>query len=416
MSTTPISVSNIVAKEYFVLIDKHKYRCKLCEKIYVGEKTSNLGTHLKKCHLEVLNERFEKINEKKYKLKRLKKIQIYTKFVTLSGRPFKILQDPAFLESQEEDLLDLKKHNCGINLKDRSYADIKSYIAQTLEKVIDRIKFETKGRLVSCMLDTATKNHTSFLGIDIRYIFGGQIAERSIGMMPLEERHTAAYLAKKVLECAGKFEITHKQISSCVTDNASNVVAVVDNFDDENYIADNHNNDSFMHEHSINGENSNSYQYNIADAIEIERIAIEIADEEAIDAALEDPFNYNDLLKEIAGKLHHSSSNTSGVRCGSHTVQLVVRGAIKKSSFQHMVTICRRICLCLTNQVEVYEMLENNVYVILPRKSTDTRWDSDLRMVMQIFYYFLLASVLKYYDMLYDVLTIFFIHTFRCLI
>lgn len=338
-SSESLSVNIHIALEFFVPLEDEQYKCKLCEKSYSGRKKSNLGQHLISSHFKVIGERILKIDEEKYKLKRLKKLQTFTKFVTLSGRPFTILHDPAFLESQEEDLADLKKHGYGINLMDNGYAEIKSYIAQIAEKIIiDRIKFETKGRLVSCMLDTATKKHTSFLGVNIRYIFDGKIAERSIGMTPLGQRHTGAYLAKKVLDCAEKFEIESKQFSSLVTDNASNVVAVVDHFDDaihtENNIVDNQNNDTFVHENSRNAESSDLHHYNLADADEIEKIATEIADEEAVNAALEDPFNYNDLLKQIAGNLHHNSSHTTGVRCGSHTVQLVVRGAIKNSSFQ----------------------------------------------------------------------------------
>lgn len=155
----------------------------------------------------------------------LKVLQCMVEKVTVNGRPFSSLNDSGYVKTIEDKLNCLAKHGLEINLRDKKYTQIKAYISGTANKIKEKITAEANDRHVSLMLDIATKNHKSILGINLRYIIDGKIIERCIGMMPLTERHhTSRNIAIEVKKCLDKFEISLKRVKSVTTDNAANVV------------------------------------------------------------------------------------------------------------------------------------------------------------------------------------------------
>lgn len=373
-----------------------KYSCRICKKELSGIKATNLCQHVKNVHTREYNEHMSKFDKKELDVKKLEKIQQYTEIVAINGRAFKYLSDSGFVKSQCNDLAELKKHGVGINLNDTKYTAVKDYISKTALSIKNHIKDETNGVLVSMMLDIATKHYERFLGIDIRFISNGDVTERTIGMVPLIQRHTAEYLANETTKCAEQFGITTKQISSLTTDNGANVIAIVDHFDymdtDNENNPDNENNNSFNTVGLGEALNEIEEQYANANIEEIQQIANEITNEEAINAILESTENYDELLMNIAGRIHHHSEDTQGVKCGAHVLQLIVRGGIKASNFNFIIILCRKICSLLSTQKYVYEMLHNDVYVIVPHKSNETRWNSDFCMVIYYVLLFLLSQ------------------------
>lgn len=380
---------------------KDSFKCLICSKSYNGKKRTNLKNHAKEKHMVEYNNHMSTLNKKTLAIAKLKKLQQFTEIVTINGRPFKALSDTGFVKSQEDNLAELQKHGYGISLKDKSCAEVKSYISKTALKVKSHIRNEINGTLVSMMLDIASKHNESFLGIDIRFVSKGVISERTIGMIPLIDRHSAEYLSRETIKCAREFGVTSEKISSLTTDNGANVLAIVDHFDDFDELDINpdsdtdQNNDSFNTTEVRGALNDIDQEYTIANDEEIQRIADGIASDEAINDVLESTENYDELLSNIAGQIHHHSKDTQGIRCGGHVLQLIVRGGIKASDFNAIILLCRQICSLLSNQKYVYKMLQNEVYVIIPHKSNATRWDSDYRMVGNLIFFQQLKKIYR---------------------
>lgn len=226
---------------FFYKIDSEKdqtYFCTLCNEVKSGKKRSNLVGHLLAMHRKEHDEKvLEQISSDTAREMQIQLLQCMVEKVTLNGRPFASLNDSGYVKSIKDKLDFLARRGLEIKLQDKKYTQIKAYISSTANKIKEKIKAETNDRHVSLMLDIATKNHKSILGINVRYIIGVKITERTIGMIPLTERHTSRNLAIEVKKCLDKFEITLKQVKSITTDNAANVVAIVDFLDEAMFFA-----------------------------------------------------------------------------------------------------------------------------------------------------------------------------------
>lgn len=157
-------------------------------------------------------------------------IQNCVEIVTVNARPFRILSDSGFKKLVFEQLQELEQGNCGINLSNENFPEIKTYIVNVSKKIIEQIKVEAKNKMVSLMVDIATKNNKSLIGISLQYIVRGNILVRSIGMIEMKESHTAVYISKLMKECLTLYNISTKQIISITSDNASNMIAMVNHF------------------------------------------------------------------------------------------------------------------------------------------------------------------------------------------
>lgn len=381
------------------------YTCKICRKPRSGKKKTNLLQHLFSLHKVEYNQCVSsQITPEAAKTMQLKLLQCMVEKVTVNGRPFASLNDSGYIKSIEDKLDLLTKAGFGINLCDKKYTLIKKLIAETTNKIIEIIKGETKGQRISLMLDIATKNHTSVLGINIRYIIDDAIVERCIGMLPLAERHTSKNLAIELKKCLEKFEITLKQMKSITTDNASNVVGIVD------YLAD----DMLC---TIEEEEEEGKQTEEEDDLlscaeeteanrtaddcvseeEIQAMAQHILDEEALNEYLDDRDEYDELLKKVIEDLpHHFNENTFSVRCGAHVLNLVVRGALKMSNIHGIVTVCRKVAKLLRQEASVRIARKHNLKYKKPKLNVDTRWDSDCIMVIVLCFAYYICSFVSF--------------------
>lgn len=364
-------------------VDGKMYQCKICTKKISGQKKSNLVAHLFTVHREVHDENIsDRISSSAADEIQLKLIQCMVEQITINGRPIASLNDSGYVRLIQDKLELLEKCGRGINLRDKKYTQIKEYISATSNKIKEKIKTEVKGRHISLMLDVATKNHKSILGINLRFIIDEKIIERCIGMVPILERHTSQNLAIKVKECIDKFEIKLKQVKSITTDNAGNVVGIVDYMDEEMFFSIE---EEAAEEMGYSANEINPAE-NIGDAVnedEIHSLARKILIDDAYAEYLDDSDEYADLLKRIIDDLpHHFNENTVNVRCGAHTLQLIVRGALKKSNVHSLVTVCRRLAITLRQETYVREARILNYNYSLPHLNVETRWDYDYKMVI----------------------------------
>lgn len=69
------------------------------------------------------------------------------------------------------------------------------------------------------------------------------------------------------------------------------------------------------------------------------------------------------------------------IRCGAHSVQLIVRSGIKKSNFGTLLPLCKYDCRKMKTEKFKFEARNANIEYSNPRMSNDTRWNSDFLMV-----------------------------------
>ncbi|XP_055306517.1 uncharacterized protein LOC129570818, partial [Sitodiplosis mosellana] len=201
-------------------------------------------------------------------------------------------------------------------------------------------------------------------------------------MIQLLESHTSKNLAIEVKRCLDKFGITLKQVKSITTDNAANVVGIVDHLDEEVLCAIGEDTEEGNSTHQpielVPAENIN----NPVSDDEIRDLARQMMEDEALALYLDDTGAYEDLLKKVIEDLpHHFNGKTANVRCGAHTIHLTVRGALKKSNFRELVAVCRGVIKSLRKEAYIRESRHQNLQYSLPHLNVVTRWDSDYTML-----------------------------------
>lgn len=187
-----------------------------------------------------------------------------------------------------------------INLNDNKFPMIKEYVASLADKVRLRIKTEICGRHVCIMVDIATKNFKTILGISIQWIrfIDGKIKIRTIGMLELLKSNTARYIKTKIEECLQFYGISRYHRISLTTDNGKNMLAMVNRFnnitddsdsedsdDEANSTTANHVEES---DEADNDDNDNDeILLNLIDRMENE--STDSIDEEEFDLIISDP-------------------------------------------------------------------------------------------------------------------------------
>lgn len=236
-------------------------------------------------------------------------------------------------------------------------------------------------RFISIMLDIASKNNCSVFGINAQYEDGGDVQIPSLGIIPLEKNHTAGYILKMVEDCLHGYGVPQNKVVSFTTDNASAMIAMVKQFDgnvhDFNEL--NIHDDEYVREDDMAIPNIGNGLPLTQD--EIESVMRAVVDIEALNSVLNDEHNYEDLFEEIIGDTSRNTTIISTIRCGAHSIQLVVRRGIQNSDFNQLLALCKYVAKKLRTENYKISAREAEVPYSIPHISNDTRWDSDYMMV-----------------------------------
>ncbi|XP_018396282.1 PREDICTED: zinc finger BED domain-containing protein 1-like [Cyphomyrmex costatus] len=85
---------------------------------------------------------------------------------------------------------------------------------------------------------TETMNTIGYLGLTVHFPSDGKISSITIGVVELDERHTATYLGEMLLTTCTEWNIQLSKVSAVVTDNAANICrAVYDVFGKEKQLS-----------------------------------------------------------------------------------------------------------------------------------------------------------------------------------
>lgn len=307
--TTSVSLQNLFrydmsSRSAICLVPKNGIRCRTR---IANNHHGNKMRHLKTAHRDIYDrlkssKRKRKIHNACKHIKVALSINLlhaaFVELVTKNGRPFCICNDSGMrilIDPIIEGIYNATGEKHFINSP-----IIKEKVNQTYKHVRSRIIAAVKNRPLGLMADISTKHNYSLLGVSIRYCTDdAEIIVRLIGMFVLNKSHTAANLYDAITEVLGEYEIMPSQIISYTTDNAGNIVNVVD----------------FM--------NNDCETHMIEEGFDLDDKVFEM---------LSDNF-FGSLLENVTPILAQEYPFIDSVPCGAHTTQLSVNDSLKMPSF-----------------------------------------------------------------------------------
>lgn len=376
--------------------EKKRYKCEVidCKRDYLsGVKETNLAAHLRRMHPEVHKTLFGAnyvVPMKKMSLpyRRLRYLQRCTEIVAVNGNAFTKLGESGIREVLQDDFDLLQQCGYGSGLSRPKFSSIKKHIAHLRDEIQKQISLEVRGRFIAVMADSATKNDRSILGINIQYIYDGQLKIRTVAMRNLNVPQTAKNLKNEIVECLQAYGIQKNQIISFTTDNANNMLAMVRLLngvpnDDTDTIDDDDDEDEDDIDNNINDE-IHPRLFNM-DSLTNETSSSSGSDDEdrenEVNEILDENEDFNRLLNELQQQFSVDSLNIISIRCAAHTIQLAVRDSLKDDSVGVLVRESREVCKLLRKKNTRYALNAVGIKTTLPRMDCETRWNSTFRMV-----------------------------------
>lgn len=282
--------------------------------------------------------------------------------ITKNALPICFVEFPAFKKILEPYVTALKKQGIILNL---NRDNIKSYIDKRANEILQRIRGETKGKLVNLMTDIASRHNRSVLGINIKYDVNGKKVVRTIGMHTLRFASTAVNLRDLITNTLAETTgLTLENIFSVTTDNGANLLKAVALLDED-----------YQKEYNVPSASlcENEYESN---------------SDEDIDPEIFDDDYYTDLLNNIRSEFNSLaySNLIMGLSCAAHCLHLVVMKAIGKSETMKLLLYKVR---------ELVKKLRTPTFrnhitgrgLNQPIIDVVTRWNTIYLMVMLIYFF-----------------------------
>jgi hypothetical protein len=204
---------------------------------------------------------------------------------------------------------------------------LKSNIYKAAQEIQCIISNELKNRVFCLKMDIATRLNKSCLGVNAQFIREDKIIIRTLGIITLEETHTAENIKKEMENLLKIFKLSMDQVFSITVDNGANMVKTVNIINDE-----------------IDNEKDDE-----SDEVSIDKI----------------------------------SKAISCVRCAAHTIQLAAHDVFKDERINRKISIIRAISKRGRNPniSRIYKREEINIPIL----DVCTRWNSTYKMVECIF-------------------------------
>ena len=106
---------------------------------------------------------------------------------------------------------------------------IRTYIMDEAKEIKLRIKKEIKGKYIFLKFDCATRLRVNYLGLNIRYVnAAGKSITRTLGVVDTLCEHGSKMLKEMIVKVLADYEIPLDHVVCCVTDNASNMITLVE--------------------------------------------------------------------------------------------------------------------------------------------------------------------------------------------
>lgn len=269
--------------------------------------------------------------------------------VSLNGRPFCICDDSG-MRIIINPILDAIYNSTGEKYV-LSSAIIKEKLDQTFDFVKNEIIQTIKNRPLALMADISTKHNYSIFGINIRYCTDELIIfTRTIGMVALIKSHTAENLYSAIVAVLNEYEIQPNQLFSYTTDNAGNILNVVDFLNDD------------CEEHMM------EQSYDLDDRM------FEL---------LNDSF-FSDLLNRIGPIIERQYPFVEFVSCGAHTTQLAIKDSLKVQSITDEIQFVKeKVKYLRTPTMATLLRSRNYKQAVIDH---DIRWNYTYMMVLFLYF------------------------------
>lgn len=283
--------------------------------------------------------------------------------ITVHGLPLSVVEYPAFKRLLHPYVVALQMKGVDLSINKNT---IKKHIANRTNEVKKIISSETKNKMVSLMIDIASRYNRSVLGVTIAYMHGGEICVRTISMHVLKASHTGAHIRDLLKNILADYGIRLAQIVSITTDNGSNMlkaIALLDNL--------------YQNKKASNIDQTTQNQPG-----QSESTGNEDEDEYYINTDIFDEEYYRNLLSEVESEFETTCSSDliHGIPCAAHCIDLVVSHAVDTSpEIVRLLKKCRTLAKTLRTPTLRAKLKAENFNMAMIDVST--RWNSVYTMV-----------------------------------
>lgn len=372
--------------------------CIICKQDINCTSETNIVPHLKNKHKNEfkLHVDIESCTEEP-SVTRLKLLQSCVELVTINGKKFSTLSCSGFLHSHENTLNKLNLAGYALKLKDPHLNEVKEHLKKTAKRMREKIKEEVRGKMLSLMIDGATRNGRSLLGFSVQYAEDCTVKVVTLGVKELIQEYTSEYLCAVIKKTLEQYGINLHLIITVTSDNASNMLATTRELENELNPAipediENENGSDVASEISEIVDDQSQDDEATDDESVDDRIRNiinndEMADEEALNAILDESSIYDSLLFSVVGDLRSQTGNQvlliDQIRCAAHTVQLAINDSLKnlQESTLNVVNLCRKVAKFMRLQNTQHQIRRMEIETILPILDNETRWNSKYLMV-----------------------------------
>lgn len=155
----------------------------------------------------------------------------------------------------------------------------------------------------------------SFMGTNIQFIRDGKVQLRTLGVKLLDDTHTGDYLASVTSKILKKFDINIEKTHTCTTDNAANMVKMMEIMEEDEF--------KYMTtlELTSMGEGEKSEDEENCDSED--SIKGEVQEEGELISNCDYAYETDDFIDEDSTDLL-AQGVFKAVRCAAHTLQLCI--------------------------------------------------------------------------------------------
>lgn len=358
-----------ILSEKFQLAQNGEMECRIekCKSSLKCRKPANLKRHISQMHPRQYSKLFpnEVSSQKQAELDAYNSLQDAIEMVTVNGYPFSVFNASGmrgFVKSRVQPLR-VQGHVVEINRQ-----TIAKKVAEASDIIRNRIKSELKDKTVSVMFDVCTISTLSTFGVNVTYLENSKVVCRSLGIIKIEERHTAVNLADMLFDLLAKFGIKLEKVFSITTDtarNATNTSQVLN---------------TIM---TIDEEKSSDIIFDIEPDDDLD-FGIDIENEIELQKIIDEANSLTILAQETAKTFHRENSSIqliNQINCAAHVVQLAVNASLNESNSTELIEKVKKMCLLLRTQVVMISIRKFGSKIILPPLDNATRWNSKYLMV-----------------------------------
>lgn len=207
-----------------------------CDKKYTEKSSAirHLNTHHKDVYDTIKSDKSSKIDAKetnsqfsfeiRCKVNPVEVMNACADLITIHGLPLAAIEYPAFKKLLHPYIEGLKTKGVELIINNRT---IKAHIEKRTNELREIIKKETKRKMVSIMIDIASRYNRSVLGVTLSYMHAGKICVRTIAVKVLKASHTGMYIMEVLREILSNYGIRLEQIVSITSDNGKNVIKAI---------------------------------------------------------------------------------------------------------------------------------------------------------------------------------------------